>query len=491
MKKLFIWMIITALLFVPMTALAEGESEEPQDPQPTGTPGTEPLGDEPGGEEEPPVPPVNLEIDNGHVYEGMTRAYENGYTPTVNDGKAIVVLPLIASGEIAGNMVTATPNLGGSSSPFKYSNYQKNFYLADNAVQGDTTVSSYLVRFDLPLERDRFDGVYPVSIDINATAADGNAIQQSFTTYVVITDGKDPNAPEPTPKPEEPQSQPKIIVSRYSINPSPVMAGDEFDATITLKNTSETKSVRNMTATISCDSQNFVLKNDISIIYIGKLDKGQQKEIKVTYKTDMETPPQRYTIMLNIEYDNSDAVTFSSSGTVPVAVKQPLRMEMEAPQIPESVNAGDTMPISVQVMNMGRSQVFNVRLELSAPGLIPSETAFIGNMEPGSATAGEMNVFVGMKSMSEGYEGDEKYGYTNGLITLIYEDESGQEYTEEIEIATLINEPVIIPTSTEPEEEPEKAGQWWISIIIGAVVIAGLATYLIVRKKKGQKHEVH
>ena len=35
---------------------------------------------------------------------------------------------------------------------------------------------------------------------------------------------------------------------------------------------------------------------------------------------------------------------------------------------------------------------------------------------------GDMDVFVGTKNMSEGYEGDDKYGYTNGKITLIYED---------------------------------------------------------------------
>jgi hypothetical protein len=101
----------------------------------------------------------------------------------------------------------------------------------------------------------------------------------------------------------------------------------------------------------------------------------------------------------------------------------------------------------------------------------------------------DMDVFVGMKSMTEGYEGEEKYGYTNGKITLKYEDGNGQEYTEETEIATMINPPVISPASATQKEEPEKASQWWISLIVGGVVIAALIILLTIRKNKGKQHE--
>ena len=475
MKKLSILLAALALIYIlPVTALAE---EEPETPSTT-----------PSDTEHTAV--TSLEIDNAHIYEGMDKAFKDGYTPTVQNGTATLVLPLLANGEILGNEITVTPDLGGpESSPFVYSNYQKTVKLNDNTVAGGTTISSYRVRFDLPLNPDRYNGVYPVTISIEGQALDGSPIQQTFPTYVTITDGKDPNAPEPTPEPDKQTSQPKIIVSGYNVNPSPAMAGEEFTATITLKNTSKTKSVQNMAVTVLCDSPNFALQNESSTFYIKKLSKGKTTDIVLKYKTDLETPALRYNIMLSIEYDNSDAMTLASSGTVPVTVSQPLRVEMEAPQIPAEVNAGDTMPLSFQIINMGRSKVYNVRITLDAPGLIPSETAFIGNMEAGTAMPGEMDVFIGTKNMSEGYEGEDKYGYTNGKITLIYEDEMGQQYTQETEFSTTINAPVITQTSAEPEEEPEKAGQWWVSIIIGAVVIAALGTWLMVRKKKGKQHD--
>lgn len=483
MKRLSIAMLLVFLILVtPVIALAEGETEElDTEPQPSPE-DTDELGQDPL--------PVSLEIDNEHIYEGMDRAYKDGYTPVIKDGTATVVIPLVASGEIINNAITVTPNLGATmNSPFVYSNYQKTFKLQDNTVRGDTSISSFLVRFDLALSSERVNGVYPISVKVQATDANGNSIQSEFTTYVTITDGKDPNAPEPTPKPEKPTSQPKVIVSGYSINPSPATAGEEFVAVITLKNTSETKSVQNMAVSVSCDCPNFSLQNDSNTIYIGKLKKGKTTDIEVHYNTDLETPAQRYNITLMIEYDNSEAMTLNSSGTVPVTISQPLNVQMQKPKLPEQVNAGDTMPISFQVMNMGRSKIYNVRCELSTPGLIPSETAFIGNMEPGTAMTSDMNVFVGMKTMSEGYEGDDKYGYTNGVITLIYEDSSGEEYINEFDISTMISEPVIIPSSAEPEEEPEKASQWWISIVIGGIVICALAALLIVRAKKRKSYE--
>jgi hypothetical protein len=453
MKKLCILFVIIALLIAPVTAYAAG---------------------------------VTFTIDDINKYDDMEKSYNEGYTPTfyTADSKwyAKIILPLRASDDTFSNEITVTPGLGDTnSSPFVYKNYQKTVGRGSYEFNG-VPVLAYLVEFDLELAPGRVNGVYPVMIGVQADGANS----ASFTCYVTITNGKNPQS-EPTP--EKPTSQPKIIVSSYSINPSPVMAGEEFTADITLENTSGTKSVQNMSVSVSCDCPNFELLDDTNTIYIGKLAKNATTDIEVRYKTDLETPPQRYNITLSMEYDNSVAQTLSSQGNVTITVKQPMRVEIEAPKVPQQVNAGDTMPLSFQVMNMGRSKVYNVRCQLAAPGLIPSETAFIGNMEAGTAMQGDMDVFIGTKDMTEGYEGEDKYGFTSGTITLIYEDEAGQEYFESIDFSTTINPPVIAPVSAEPAEEPEKASQWWISLIIGGTLIAILAVIIIARGKKVKQNE--
>jgi CARDB. len=465
MKKICMLLAALLLAMLPMTAFAEGE-EAPS------TMGTE-------------ASALSFSIDNANIYVGMDKAYKDGYTPTVAGGVAKVVLPLIASGTVLDNTITVTPGLGEpSSSPFVYRNYQKTVSLQNNTINGGVaTQPSYLVVFDLTLASGRINGVYPVAIDVQATDADGAPVSKLFTCYVTITDGRNANTTE------TPQSQPKIIISGYSVSPSPAEAGSELTVFITLQNTSEKRSVKNMTVTVSCDSPNFLLLGGSNIIYIDKLGKGETTEIEVRYRTDLETPAGRYNISLAMEYENSDAETLSSSGSATVEVTQPLRVEMKTPEIEPEVNAGDTMPLSFQVMNLGRGTIYNVRIELSAPGLIPTGTAFIGNMEAGTSATADMNVFIGTKNMTSGYQGEDKYGYTSGTLLLIYEDSQGTEYTQQAEIYTNINEPVIVTSSDNTEEEPEKASQWWISIVVGGAVAAGLAVYLVLRRKREGKND--
>jgi len=471
MKKLCgLITFILVFLILPVTALADtaGSSAAPQTTQDT-TSGT------------------SFAIDNANIYDGMDKAYKDGYTLTVKNGVATVVLPLVSNVELKGNTLTATPGLGDTAtSPFVFKNYQKTVNLASNTVSGGAKISSYLVRFDISLNSNRINGVYPITMDIKAQGKDGATVQQAFTSYITITDGKAPVSTE-APVVEKPTSQPKIIVSSYTVNPPPVVAGKEFTATVTLKNTSVTKAIQNMTVTVACDSPKFALENSSDTIFVSKVGVGKTTDVNLKYKTDLDTPAQGFNITLTMSYDNAEATALTSVGVIKINVTQPLKVELTAPQIAANVNAGDTIPLSFQVMNMGRSKIYNVRCELNAPGFIPSNKAFIGNMEAGVGSKADMDVFIGTKNMTEGYKGKDKYGLTNGKITLIYEDETGKEYKQDTDFISTIKEPVVAEAA--PSIEVKKAGQWWISIVIGVILIAGLSAVLIIRKKKENYHE--
>ena len=166
-----------------------------------------------------------------------------------------------------------------------------------------------------------------------------------------------------------------------------------------------------MTVTVSTDSPSIFLTEKSDTVYISKFAKGETQKIKLHFKSELSTAPGKYRITLNMRYDNSDAMTLSSAGTVQVDILQPMRVELTVPQIPEEVNAGDTMNLMFQVLNLGRGKIYNARCELSVPGLISSGTAFIGNMEAGSSASEDINVFIGTMNMSPEYEGEEKYGF--------------------------------------------------------------------------------
>lgn len=290
-----------------------------------------------------------------------------------------------------------------------------------------------------------------------------------------------------------PLPHPKVIVSNYQVNPSPVIAGKGFTVSVTLKNTSTTQAVQNITVTVSSDSKNFASQNAGDTFYIENLAAGGTTQLQLKYFADQITPSQRYNITLNIAYENSQAVNFSATGVLGVEVIQPQRVQLEVPTIAGTVNAGDTLPLSLNVMNLGRSKVYNVRCTLVGAGFISTGTTFVGNMEPGTSSTGQMNVFIGTKDMtsvsstSSTSAGTEKYGATDGTITMTYEDASGKEYKSTAKISTVIGEPVIAAASTSHAEGPKSAGQWWLSILVAGFLAAGLAVILVIRKRRGVK----
>lgn len=437
---------------------------------------------------------ARFQIDNANIYDGMERAYKDGYIPSVADGTVTLVLPLIVRGKIQGDKITVTPNLGdANSSPIQYKNYQKTFSLADNPVnvtgkenEAIQTVSSYLVRFDFPLRSDRQNGTYPITLEIQANDGNGDLVTETYICYVSITDGKSTDTGSETQTSayvsatEPPVSNPRILVSKYEVSSAPVLAGEDFSVSITLLNTSDTEDVQNMLVTVSSDNANFVLKNDTSTIFLGDLKAGETTELELNYGTDLETPAQRYNVNLSMEFDDVKATSMSSSGSVTVEVAQPVNVELSPFNMPSEVNAGETIQMSFQVMNLGRSNIYNVRVELDVPGLSPSGSAFIGNMESGTSATETLNVFAGMK------EDDERYGHTSGVVRLIYEDVSGQEYVDEVNTYTNVKELVIAVQATTEEQaelEQARAVQWWVFVAAGAAVIVVLVLIIGTRKR--------
>ena len=98
-----------------------------------------------------------LVIDNSNLYPGMDKPYSSGYMPSISNGAASIILPLISSQELQGNSINMTVNLGDAvSSPFVFQNYDQTIKLAEHSVNnGKDKVSAYLVDLSLPLTQGR------------------------------------------------------------------------------------------------------------------------------------------------------------------------------------------------------------------------------------------------------------------------------------------------------------------------------------------------
>ena len=428
---------------------------------------------------------AKLVIDNENCYEGMDRTYSQGYVPKIEAGTVCLVVPLLCNTELQENRIRAALNLDNSQlSPFVSKNYEKTISLRTVPVNnGGGKAESYVVSFDLELKPDRYNGSYPVMLTVQGTDMNGRELQQDFTIYVNITDGKDPNAePSTEAVTEEPVTYvPKVMVESAHFSREEIQAGEDVTADITLVNTSQSEAIRNMTVTVNAQEQFFTLLSESDSIYVDAIPAGGQKVIRVAYQINGATPQGQYNLEVSMNYADTKGGSYSESGRVKVNIVQPMRMEFDPLSIPETLQVADVVEAHVQVMNLGKSKAYNVRAEIKADGLRPEGSIFIGDVEPGNMATGSTSVSVSSLS-----QGTALYGGTEGTVTFYYEDEAGKEYEETAEFYTTIQSPF----SGQPQEPEDQTGQWWIIMAVIAGVLCIFAGCMVVRRIRiGKRQE--
>ena len=461
-------------------------------PQPE-TPSTQPTNPtaptQPEAPTEPSLPqiPTVLEIDSSHIYSGMDMAYEDGYLPRISGEVMTIVLPLTCSGVLWGDKLDTSLALDTSAnSPFVVENFRKTFSLESVTPKNSSEAQEvYLVTYEIRLSEERRNGTYPVTVNTAGFDGNGNAVNTAFTLYITITDGKIEKIPQPVV--DTPTAEPVVYISKTVLEPGTAQAGEAFTMTVTLKNSITTKYVRNMLVTVDTGNVQIDLEEDSNIFPIEKIDRGGEVELTLHFSTEPAIPSGKYPINFSFKYDSSKTLNLSSNGATVVEIQQPANMELVMPRFPDAVSVGETVPVSFQVMNMGRSSVYNVRCVVSGFGLVPSNTGYIGTMEAGSSKNTKVELYIIALNASAGNENGPQYGNTTGTVTLIYEDETGQEYSQEAIFDTTVNRPVVqLPQNNSEEEKAEqRAGSWWLSVsILGGVILAAVGTILFIRGKK-------
>ena len=425
-----------------------------------------------------PCASVTFSIDNCNVYEGMDKSYSEGYIPRVSGGYAAIVIPLTCDGELDQNRLCATVNLGDyTNMPFVCKNYEKTVCPSSESL--------YIVSFSLELKQDRTNGNYPVSVDITATDKMGNQVQKTITVYTVITDGKDPVSKDG--KDEESILTPKALIQSYectavsdSGEAKTVKAGDRVKVKVTLLNTSQTESLKNMTVTAAAANDSFVLQSVSDTQYIDYVGAGETFDVAFEYSTKRDMLAGQYSIGISYDFSFGKGASSSGSGNAMVTVEQPLEMELSIMQIPSKAVISDTVSVSVQAINLSHAKAYNVRAVIDADGVSPMGTIFIGDVDGGMSAEGS-----GQITITGLTKGNFPYGQTKGTLTFCYEDADGNEFTEIKDFTTDIESPF----SGEAGKTEDDPNQWWIIMTAIAVIIAAAVTVVAIRKIKERKNE--
>lgn len=420
---------------------------------------------------------TSLVIDNRHLYTGMDKTYSKGYVPRVKNGKAVIVLPLLAKQKLSGDKITVTLNLGEAEPlPFVRKNYEKEVKLSTHKTgKQNQKRECYLVTYSLDLKKERYNGSYPVVLSVSGEDEAGNEIHQDFTVYVTITDGK---AAEGTADGdsggdaggEEPSFAPKVKVDSYAFSKENVQSGDSFRADITLVNTSKTDMVKNMMVTAAPGEQMELLSKSDSI-YVEEVAAGKTCVVSYELKASAAILPGQYNIPITLDYADQKGTVYTVQGNVKVTVEQLVKVEIDPVTVPKEIQLGETVELQAQVMNLGRGKIYNVRAVVEAEGLESVGTAFIGDIEAGNAMPGSTEI------TATGLSGNSLYGKTGGKITFYYEDEAGNEMWQEQTFETSI-----LSLQSEKKEEDDDTGQWWLIMAVIVMILSGTGVFFAVKR---------
>ena len=267
--------------------------------------------------------------------------------------------------------------------------------------------------------------------------------------------------------------QPKILLESCTLSHRKLTAGTEEPLEAVFKNHGKSQTIYNLKTTVSAESPSIRFSG--TSFYTAQVAPEElvslAGELKITAEAERGTTP----LYFDFEYEDEKGAVITARETLMLTVEQPVEMELETGMIPGVLYAADTLELPVKALNLSRTSVYNVRILLSAPGLFPVNNVFIGNMEAGTEGTSTMSVYIGNRTMEAADSGtstdsQEKYGKTDGTITMQYQDADGRTYTLQQEFRTEIKKPRLMPSET---KTPEEGSPWWISA--SAVMIAALA----------------
>ena len=133
MKRLLPVLLTICLLWSMAPAGQAAEGAASPAPMATPAPSQEPPAQETPAPSTPVPEAAALYIDDQNLYPGMGKSYSQGYVPTVEQGQALVVLPLLCDTPLRGDWVRVRISLG-EGGPFVSMNYERTIRVTVNPV---------------------------------------------------------------------------------------------------------------------------------------------------------------------------------------------------------------------------------------------------------------------------------------------------------------------------------------------------------------------
>lgn len=284
-------------------------------------------------------------------------------------------------------------------------------------------------------------------------------------------------------------SIPKLMLESYALSADKIYAGDTFDVTFTLKNTSTAEGVQNIQIKIS-DPTNVVIpaNNGSNSMYIARIGKNESYTGKISFQTSPDANVGKYIMNLEMSYEGATSKQpyTPASESITISLLQKLRTKIDEPVIYDTAVVGGMVAASFAIYNMGKSTIYNCMVDIEGDGLSLVESYFGGNVQAGGSVRPEIEIMTNAAGLIQG----------NLIVT--YEDAYGEVMEERVPVEIYVNEDIPIepgwPEQPGKPEEPGIPGSTegmptiaWIGI---GVALAAVAVIVIIRIRKRRKRDL-
>ncbi len=274
-------------------------------------------------------------------------------------------------------------------------------------------------------------------------------------------------------------SQPRLMVSSYAFGADSLSPDTENELKVVIKNYSHSKAVSNIKLSVLDESGDIKAKGT-GTQYVDRIYAGSTYTWKISLSVSKIAQTGEHKLTVSMEYEDKYYTAYSASDTLSVNVKQTVDMDYNALELPVKVTQGDTVTVSPNVINTGKSTIRNCKVTFDIDGIESGGALFVGEIPAGESKNASANLRVGTDVLGE----------VKGTATIVYEDEFGESYKKTADISTLIEEKVEIPEE-EVQEEEKKNNLWWLFVIIGAAAggALGFGIPTAIRAKKQRKED--
>lgn len=314
---------------------------------------------------------------------------------------------------------------------------------------------------------------YPIQINVDfESGIGGKKVKNSMSRYVgVFVKGGTGS------------STPKIIVDRYNIEPSTIKAGDSFQLTMSLLNTSSVNTVSNIKVSLVSDDGVFNPVDSSNTIYIESIRPKENVQKIFTLMPKRDAEHKTYGIAVNIDYEDEKGNQLGSKDIISVPVIQQVKLVLGDLMLPPEVYLGQPFPVSIEFFNMGKTILYNLMIKTEGNFTTQNSNYYVGNFEAGKTDSYDVGIIPNEE------------GTLKGSIIFSFENAVGETFdvVKEFEANAIAMPMEPMPEHGFEENMGEGNDGKFKKLVKNPYIIGGFVTLVIgaivIVKKKHKKNK--